>query len=83
LSIWLLDFLKPGYDDLFYTGAALNMAGGLGFLAAILAWRCAGFGQLSYPQSLRLVIPLVTCMTLGMQIIFSSSFLSVLELKHD
>jgi glycosyltransferase involved in cell wall biosynthesis len=60
------------------------IAGGLGFLtAAILAWRSVGFGQLSYPQSLRLVIPSVTCMTLGVQIIFSSFFLSILELKHD
>jgi hypothetical protein len=60
------------------------IAGGLGFLAAaILAWRSVGFGHLSYPQSLRLVIPSVTCITLGVQIIFSSFFLSILELKHD
>jgi glycosyltransferase involved in cell wall biosynthesis len=60
------------------------IAGGLGFLAeAILAWRSVGFGHLSYPDSLRLVIPSVTCMTLGVQIIFSSFFLSILELKHD
>jgi hypothetical protein len=58
--------------------------GGLGFLAAaIVAWRAVGFGHLSYPQSLRLVIPAVTCMTLGVQTIFSSFFLSILELKHD
>jgi glycosyltransferase involved in cell wall biosynthesis len=60
------------------------IAGGLGFLTeAILAWRSVGFGHLSYPDSLRLVIPSVTCMTLGVQIIFSSFFLSILELKHD
>ena len=59
-------------------------AAGLGFLAAaILKWRAAGFGIISYPESLRLVIPAVTCMMLGVQTLFSSFFLSILELKHD
>jgi hypothetical protein len=57
---------------------------GLGFLgASILKWRAAGFGIISYPDSLRLVIPAVTCTTLGVQTIFSSFFLSILDLKHD
>jgi hypothetical protein len=60
------------------------IAVGLALLvAAILKWRAAGFGLISYPESLRLVIPAVTCMTLGVQIVFSSFFLSILELKHD
>ncbi len=62
----------------------LIAAGGLGFLAAaILKWRAANFGIISYPDSLRLVIPAVTCLTLGIQTLFSSFFLSILELKHD
>jgi len=62
----------------------LIAAAGLGFLAAaILKWRAAGFGIISYPESLRLVIPAVTCMMLGVQTLFSSFFLSILELKHD
>ena len=57
---------------------------GLGFLAAaILKWRAAGFGIISYPESLRLVIPAVMCVTLGIQTLFSSFCLSILELKHD
>jgi hypothetical protein len=57
---------------------------GLGFLAAaILKWKAAGFGIISYPESLRLVIPAVTCVTLGVQTLFSSFFLSILELRHD
>ena len=57
---------------------------GLGFLAAaIWKWKTAGFGIISYPESLRLVIPAVTGVTLGIQTIFSSFFLSILELKHD
>lgn len=57
---------------------------GAGFLtAAILKWKAAGFGQISYSESLRLVIPAVTCMTVGVQAIFSSFFLSILDLQHD
>jgi len=55
---------------------------GAGLLAgAIWKWKSVGFGELSYPESLRLVIPSVTCLTLGVQIIFSSFFLSILSLK--
>lgn len=57
---------------------------GLGFLAAaILKWKAAGFGQMSYAGSLRLVIPAVTCMTLAVQAIFSSFFLGILDLATD
>ena len=65
------------------TGMIVMLAG-LGFLAAaILQWKAAKFGDLSYPQSLHLVIPSVTCLMLSVQIIFSSFFLSILDLKHD
>jgi len=57
---------------------------GAGFLAAaILKWKAVGFGSMSYAESLRLVIPAITCATLGVQTIFSSFFLSILDLKHD
>ena len=57
---------------------------GFGFLvAAIWKWKTASFGVISYPDSLRLVIPAVTCMTLGIQTVFSSFFLSILELNRN
>ncbi|MFO1488006.1 MAG: glycosyltransferase family 2 protein [Verrucomicrobiota bacterium] len=57
---------------------------GVAFLAAaVWKWKAAGFGRLDYAESLRLVIPAVTCLTLSVQTIFSSFFLSILELKHD
>lgn len=57
-------------------------ASGLGLLTgAFLYWAKLGFGELSYPDSLRLVIPAVTSLTLGVQIIFSSFFMSILGLK--
>jgi glycosyltransferase involved in cell wall biosynthesis len=62
----------------------LILMAGLGFLiTAILKWKAVGFGRLDYAESLRLVIPAVTCMTLAVQAVFSSFFLSILELQHD
>jgi glycosyltransferase involved in cell wall biosynthesis len=55
---------------------------GLGLLiGAFLYWAKLGFGEMSYPDSLRLVIPAITLLTLGVQIIFSSFFMSILGLK--
>jgi glycosyltransferase involved in cell wall biosynthesis len=47
----------------------------------VVNWRHHNFGQLSYPDSLRITIPGVTLIMLGLQIIFSSFFLSILGLK--
>ena len=56
---------------------------GLGFLiTATLYWRQTHFGVLSPVDSMRISIPGVTMIVLGMQIIFSSFFVSILGLKH-
>ena len=56
---------------------------GLGLLiGAVVYWAEQGFGELSYPDSLRLIIPAVTSLILGVQIIFSSFFMSILGLKR-
>jgi len=61
----------------------LIIAIGIGFLAAaVLKWKAAGFGIISYPESLRLVIPAVILVTIGVQTVFYSFFLSILQLKH-
>lgn len=61
----------------------LFLAGGLGLLiASVLYWSAHQFGPLSYPDSLRLVIPGVTGCTLGIEIIFSSFFMSILALRR-
>jgi hypothetical protein len=60
---------------LFFLGIAV-------LIKAFLFWRAAGFGAISYPESLRQVIPAVTLITLGVQIIFSSFFLSILNLPR-
>lgn len=61
----------------------LCMLAGLALLGGgVLYWGRHGFGPLSYPDSLRLVIPAVTALTLGAEIIFSSFFMSMLGLRR-
>jgi 4-amino-4-deoxy-L-arabinose transferase-like glycosyltransferase len=61
--------------------AVLLIVTGLGlFILPVNHWRRLDFGELPYSEGLRFVIPAVTVITLGVQIIFSSFFLSVLGL---
>jgi glycosyltransferase involved in cell wall biosynthesis len=62
------------------TGLLVLTCGIFLFGRALLAWADVGFGQMSYPDSLRMVIPAVTLITVGVQVVFSSFFLSVLSL---
>lgn len=56
---------------------------GLGLLlGGVLYWQAHGYGSISYPDSLRLIIPGVTALTLGFEIVFSSFFVSVLGLRR-
>ncbi|MSU58490.1 MAG: glycosyltransferase family 2 protein [Pedosphaera sp.] len=48
---------------------------------AVWIWKLAGYGELSYADNLRRLIPAVTLVMLAVQIIFSSFFMSVLGLK--
>jgi hypothetical protein len=63
-------------------GLLLSLAGSalLGF--GVLVWNKVGFGQLSYPDSLRIVIPAVTLVMLGMQIIFTSFLIGMVSRPH-
>ena len=47
----------------------------------VWVWHRAGYGQLSYSENLRQLITATTLLILGIQIIFSSFFMSVLGLK--
>jgi hypothetical protein len=46
-------------------------------------WKRAGYGVLSDADNMRRLIPAVTLIVLGIQVCFSSFFLSVLGLKTD
>jgi glycosyltransferase involved in cell wall biosynthesis len=61
----------------------LLVAAGLGLsLYALTTWNEAGFGQLDYPDTLRIVIPGATLISCGMQTAFSALFVSVLGLRR-
>ena len=63
-------------------GVGLVIAGLAGSLFALSAWSRHAFGPLEPSQTLRLAIPAVTALTLGVQVILSSFFLSVLGLRR-
>jgi hypothetical protein len=50
---------------------------------AVGNWEIRGFGHLDPQQSLRIVVPSTTLMILGMQIMFSSFLLSILQLDAN
>ncbi len=64
------------------TGILLCLGGLALFTRALALWAEAGFGGISYPESLRIVIPAVTLISSGVQCVFSSFFLSILELPR-
>ena len=61
-------------------GALLTLSGLIGSLLAVGAWRSLGYGALDVGSSERLVIPSVTMLLLGGQLIMGSFFLSLLRL---
>jgi hypothetical protein len=63
-----------------FAGVGLMIAGVVFLLTALLAWRDADYGGISYSASLRLMIPAVTLITIGFEVCFSSFFLSVIFL---
>ncbi|MCS7034941.1 MAG: glycosyltransferase family 2 protein [Phycisphaerae bacterium] len=61
----------------------LLVLGGIGLAAAaVLFWRSQGFGAVDPSRVMRMVIPSVMMLTLGVQIIFGSFFLSILGLRR-
>lgn len=63
-------------------GISLFLLGFIGSIIAFFQWESTSFGALIPTNTMRLVIPSVTAIALGLQIVFSSFFLSVLELKR-
>jgi hypothetical protein len=63
-------------------GALLIAAGFAISIYAVGVWGVLHFGPLDYSRTMRLVIPAVLCLILGVQTIFASFFLSVLGLRR-
>lgn len=63
-------------------GFILVLLGISGSIYSLLIWKDNLFGNLNPVVTMRVVIPSVTSLALGVQIIFSSFFMSVLRLKR-
>src|SRR2546423_2939984 len=64
-------------------GSALLLAGLALSIYALGSWRARLYGPLDPTHTLRLVIPAVTIIMLGLQTVFSGFFLSILGLKRQ
>jgi len=62
-------------------GLLVLLAGLILFLRALWIWKQAEYGVLPYADNLRRLIPAATFVILGIQIVFSSFFMSVLGLS--
>ena len=63
-------------------GAVLVLLGISGSVLAVSGWASLNFGALNPDQTLRVVMPSVFSLTLGVQVICSSFFLSILGLRR-
>jgi hypothetical protein len=74
--------LKAGpFEKGLLIGGPLFLGGAACLFLALAKWKNAGFGDLTYPDTLRLIISSVTGVSLGIQIMFSGFFLAVLGIK--
>ena len=64
-------------------GALMFLLGVAGTVAAILSWGAAGFGALDPRLTMREIIPASVLLTLGVQTIFASFFLSILGIDSE
>ncbi|WP_373479813.1 glycosyltransferase family 2 protein [Geminocystis sp.] len=62
-------------------GTILFLLGGITSILALFQWKATDFTALNPVLTMRLVIPSVTAIALGLQIIFASFFLSIFQLK--
>ena len=63
-------------------GALLILSGLGGSVYAVRFWEESSFGALEPSKTLRIIIPSITALTVGCQIVLSSFFLSVLGLRR-
>jgi glycosyltransferase involved in cell wall biosynthesis len=63
-------------------GGVLFLVGVAGAVYALSGWEATSFGHLDPTRTMRIVIPSVTAVTLGFEIVLSSFFLSILGMKR-
>jgi glycosyltransferase involved in cell wall biosynthesis len=65
------------------SGAALTLAGFIAGIYGVHIWRAAGFGNLDPDTILRITLPSCCAIVIGIESIFASCFLSVLQLPSS
>ena len=76
-------FFKVMYLERGLILSGLGLVVGLGLLLiAVHQWKLAGFGQLDYAKTMRLVVPGATLTALSFQTILSSFFVSILGMRR-
>lgn len=68
-------------EVLLVIGLVLVCVGGVGIFAAIVIWHSVDFGALSVRTMMRLLVPSVTAVAVGFQVITASFFRGILHLK--
>jgi hypothetical protein len=63
-------------------GVAIFAAGLAGMVVSLLHWNVAGFGLLDVERELRLVVPSVAALMVGLQTVFASLFVSILGIRR-
>jgi glycosyltransferase involved in cell wall biosynthesis len=64
-------------------GIAFCLVGLTASVYAVFTWGSVSFGPLQPVQMMRITIPSLTCLCVGIQMVFASFFLSVLDIKHQ
>ena len=63
-------------------GGVVLLSGAISTVYAFIIWDSLSYGPLQPSNTLRLVIPAITALMLGIQIVFSCAFLSILRLRR-
>ena len=62
-------------------GLVLFVLGLSGLVVAVVGWGAVGFGDLDYRDTMRIVVPAMTAMAAGVQVVISGFMSSILDLK--
>lgn len=80
---WLMRLLeKFSLENGLIAGFLILLIGLSGTFYSLYLWDLTNYGHLDYPAILRIVIPSVVAIIIGLQTILSSFFLSVLQVNH-
>jgi glycosyltransferase involved in cell wall biosynthesis len=83
---------NPGYAAMFRyvrletglaAGALMFLLGAAAVIVAVFIWGSAGFGSLDPRVTMREIIPAAVLLTLGVQTVFASFFLSILGIDNE